>query len=787
MRVDLLHLARSLRRSPTSAIATVLTLAITVGVGASIFSIVDAVLLTPPPFANPDALVTIGEVPIHGPASAPRAVPDTTFDAWRQRATALASLEAIDGTNLTLTGLGAAERISANDVTPGFLKALGIAPALGRTFALDDVGRTVAIVSHTFWREKLGADPAVIGRQIVLGGRAHTVVGVLPEAFFYALNPSAVWRPLSVPPGQAGRETYRVLAIARLTPGASPSQLAATLDDVSRGSLPPSRAVVTPVATAISRNSRTALGLLAGAAGLAMLVAFTNLAGLLLVRSIDRHRELAVRCALGARSFETTRQLLIEAAALVAAGTMLGVLLAEWITPIVARLALERFGAVANQDVIVSWRVIGVVTAIACACAFVCGVLPSFRSGRSSAADVLRRGSTPPARELTLRRLLVGAELALAFMLLVSMALLGRTLLAVLDVKPGFDPSGVLTMKLSLPSAIYAEPERVASFYSSLQQSLSERLGEETTSLVDELPLTQNRGRALVSVRPKESGPEAVIRTASPGYFDVMRIRVIAGRSFAPRDDAAAPLRVILSESLASSLLGREQAIGHLVSIAGRSQMAEVIGVVDDVKLRALDDAILPTLYLSWAQVPSPSSVIVVRAARPAADVIAAVREEVARLDGNLPVYGVQSMSEIARTSPGVPARRLLTAVFTGFALLAVVLSAIGLFGVAAHDVARRRAELAVRVALGAAPSRILRATMGQSALVVGCGLVSGGLLAVGASRVLGSVLFATHSSDLVSVGTAAAAVLVATAALAVLPAALRAARTDPLIALRSE
>src|SRR5262245_50664876 len=562
MRVDLLHLARSLRRSPASATAAVLTLALTIGAGASIFAIVDAVLLTRPPFADPDALVTIGEVPIDGPASAPRAVPDTTVAAWRQRSTSLATLEAIDGTNLTLTGLGAAERIGANDVTPGFLKVLGVAPVMGRSFGLDDVGRAVAIVSHAFWRQKLGSDPAVIGRQIVLGGRAHTIVGVLPEAFFYGLNPSAVWRPLSVLPGQAGRPTYRVLAVARLAAGASPSQLAATLDDVSRASLPPSRAVVTPVGTAIARNSRTTLVLLAGAAGIALLIAFTNLAGLLMVRSIDRHRELALRNALGAGAFETTRQFLIEAAALVAVGTLLGILLAQWTTPVAAQLAVAQFGAVANRDVVVSTPVIGIVTAIACVCALICGSLPSFGARRWSAADVLRRGSTPAGRELVLRRLFVGAEVALAFVLLVSMALLGRTLLAVLDVHPGFDSNGVIAMHVSLPVATYPGSDRVSSFYSTLQRALNDRLGAGTASLIDEVPLTQDRGRGLVSGRPADMGREAVIRTASPGYFDVMRIRLTAGRSFDQQDDAGAPLRGMLSESLASSLFGGGAGVG---------------------------------------------------------------------------------------------------------------------------------------------------------------------------------------------------------------------------------
>jgi hypothetical protein len=216
VRADLLHLLRNLRRSPASAAAAVLTLSLTLAAGASSFAVVDAVVLTPPPFTNPDALVTLGERPIDDPAPAPRAVDYATFEAWRDRAGSQAAIEAFDPTNLTLTGLGTAERVSAANVTPGFLTLLGVTPARGRPFDLDDVGRAVVIVSHAFWRGKLAADPAAIGRHIVLGGRPHTIVGVLPEPFFFALNVCDVWRPFPVTPAQAARARYRVHVIARL-------------------------------------------------------------------------------------------------------------------------------------------------------------------------------------------------------------------------------------------------------------------------------------------------------------------------------------------------------------------------------------------------------------------------------------------------------------------------------------------------------------------------------------------------------------------------------------------
>jgi predicted permease len=786
MLIDLLHLARTLRRSPASAGAAIVTLALTLGAGASIFAVVDAVLLTPPPFANPEALVTLGETPIDEPAAAPRTVSYATFAAWRERAGSLAALEAVDGTNLTLTELGAAERVSASDVTPGFLTLLGVTPALGRAFDLDDVGRRVVVISHAFWRGKLGADPDVIGRRIVLGGQPHTIVGVLPEPFFFALNTGDLWRPLAVPVAQAARTGIRVRGFGRLARNVTPAHLAGVLDEVSRASSPPARVVATPVATAIAGDATRTLGLLAGAAALAMVIAFTNLAGLLIVRSIDRRRELAVRSALGARRFEIARQLLLEAQALVVMGTLGGVLLALWMTPAVARLVLEQFGGVANRDVAVNWRVIGAVSIVASACAWICGLLPALVAARRSIVDVLRRGATPPPRELNLRRVFVTGEVAVAFVLLVSMTLLGRSLLRVLDVNPGFDARGVLTLSVSVPAASYSSVERVVSFYTALQRALEERLGPQAISIVNEIPLTGDRGRSLVSVPPTEMGREAVVREAGTAYFDVMRIPVVAGRPFDRRDNMSAALRVVVSESLAARLFAFEEPIGRRVRLAATAQVAEIVGVVGDVKHRALDEADSPTVYLSAWQTPSRSRHVVVRSARPDADVLTAVREEVARLDRDLPVYSRRSMQEVVAASPGVPARRVLTATFMGFALLAVVLGAIGLYGVVAHDVACRRVELGVRMALGADPMRILNATFAQGASMVGSGLVVGGLLSIWAARALSSVGFATDRVDALSVGVPAAMLVVA-GVLAVLPAARRAARTDPLIALRSE
>jgi putative ABC transport system permease protein len=784
MPVDILHLWRHLRRSPASAAAAILTLSLALGAAASIFAVVHAVLLTPPPFLDPDTLVIVGETPIDAPTVAPRRVGYATFEAWRDRAGSLATLEAFEGTNFTLTGLGAAERLSANDVTPGFLTLLGITPALGRGFEPDDIAQPVVMISHGFWRRKLAADPAVIGRQIVLGSRSYTIVGVLPERFLFEFNPSEVWRPLPLTPARA-RAGYPVSVVARLAPHVAPASLEAALAEVSRTSPQPASVVAIPVAAAISRDATKTLGLLAGAAGLAALIAFANFAGLLIVRSIDRRRELAIRSALGARRSEIVKQLLLESQMLVGIGTAGGVLLALWMTPVVARLALEQFGGVAHREVSVSWQVIVFVGVAASVCAWICAWLPARTASRRSVVDVLRRGATPPPGELISRRVLVTGEVALAFVLLACMTLLGGSLQRLLEVNPGFDPRGVLKLQVALPRASYSN-QRAVSFYSTLQGALEERFGPRSTAIVNEIPLSGSRELSLVGVRPGEVGREAIVREASAGYFDVMRIPLVAGRSFDRHDDASVPLRVVITESLARAVFAVEQPIGRYLWLAARQQMAEIVGVVGDVKHRALDEALSPTVYLSVMQSPSLGVIMVVRSARSDADVIAAVREEVARLDDNLPVYGVRSMQDVVARSPGVPARRVLTATFMGFALLALVLGAIGLFGVVAHDVASRRTELAVRIALGADPTRILRATLGQGAVLVGAGMTMGGLLSIWAARTLGGVGFAATGFDPLSFGVPATMLILA-GALGVLPVARRAARTDPLIALRSE
>jgi putative ABC transport system permease protein len=785
MWLDILHVVRLLRRSPASAAATILTLVLTLGAGASIFAVVDAVLLTPPPFADPDALVTALEAPDGDPAAPPRTLSYGTFEAWRDRAGSRATLEATDGTNLTLTGVGAAERVNAVNVTPGYFKLLGVSPTRGRDFDDGDVARPVVIISDRFWRTKLGGDAGVLGRELVLSGQAHTVIGVLPTSQS-GVSDREIWRPFPITPAQAVRNGNSVGVVARLADPMTAADLARVLDDVSRSSAPPSRAVITPLATTLTGGASRMLTSLAGAGALAMLIAFANLGGLLTVRAIDRRRELAVRSALGAQRMQIARHLLFEAQVLVLIGIVGGVVLAVWLTPIVARFALEQFD-IARRQVTISWSAIGAVSMMAIALAWICGAVPAGLAARRSAVDVLRRGVTPLRRELLLRRAFVVGEIALAFVLLVSMAMVGRSLFGVLAVNPGFDASGVLAMNISLPGALYPEGPRTVTFYSAVQSALETRLGPGTTAIIDEIPLTGDRRRRIVRGSPASpDGIEANARSVNESYFHVMRIPLLAGRAFDARDNASGPARVIVSRSIGDRLFAGASAIGRTVYVGSPPRPAEIVGVVGDVKQGSLDEATVPTLYVPFPQEPSNGSHAVIRSALPDAVVVAALREEVARLDRDLPVYGVRSMADVVSRSRGVPARRVLAATFSGFAVLAVVLCGIGLMGIVAHDVAARRTELALRLALGANPQRLLGAAYLQGATVLGAGLLAGGAISYWTIRALGSAVSLRSGFDPLSIGLSIA-VLVVVCACAIFPTARRASRTDPALALRGE
>jgi putative ABC transport system permease protein len=779
---SLRQVCRSLRRSPASAIAAIVTLALTLASATAIFAIVDATLLTPPPFAHPESLVAIGEVPSTAPASAIRAVSPRTLRAWRAQADGALQLEFYDPTNVTLTGGQYPERLSGMAVSPGFFALLGIAPRIGRTFSARDAAEAAfVLVSDEFWRTKLFADPNPLGKTLIVSGKPRAIVGVLPETFEFALSASPLWLPLDVGPGDDG-DRFRVLG--RLAPGVTPATPAALLrsaaPDQSRG-LQPS---VLPLTRLLQGRALQTMPLLLLAAGLGLTLAAVNLAGLMMLRTMDRSRELAVRAALGATRGELLEPLLLEAHVLVGLGTAAGILLALWMTPVAAQLASTQLGTTA-VDIAIGWRSAAAILAVGLGCAWLSTLVPAFAATRRLNLAQIERAqvsASPPT--LTVRRLFVAAEVAVAFVLLAGLLLVGRSLRAVTAIEPGFVHEAVLTARVAVPPAPYASDPSVAAFYQQLEDALSARLGRNAFAIVDELPLTGDAGRIRVAVTKGDPLHEAVARVAGAQYFGTLRIPVFDGRPIDDRDRLDATPVVVISRSLATALYPDSRAVGRRLWIPRFGQTVDIAGVVGDVKHRALEEDTIPTLYFAAAQQPSRSSHIVLRTGRPDSDTLDIVRAEVARLDPALPVYAPRTMDEVVRTSAGVPVRRVVSATFAAFALLALVIAAVGVFGVVAHDVGARRLEMALRLALGAHPRRLHRAVLRQAAAILAIGLAAGLLLSLLLARLVHALLYGVRATDVATMA-AVTALLSGTMLLAAILPARRAARTNPVDVLR--
>jgi len=772
--------ARVVRVGPAGSAAAILTIGLTIGVGTAIFAVVDRILLTPPPYRDPDALVTIGEVTRDAPTTAPRPVTAGTFAEWRRSHGSLfAALEAFDPTNLTLSGLGLPERISATIATPDFFAMLGVTPIEGRTFTERDRGVPVVIIAESFQRSHFSAADA-LGRSIVLNGQPHEIIGILPPAFTFGLDRSEVWLPMP-----AVADTDRLRVVGRLAASSTPASTAVALNSASANTPATMRFVVTSLRSALTGSAAVALPAVLAAACLAVVLAMLNLAGLLLARLLDRQREFAVRAALGARKRDLLGEVLAEAHVLVTSGAALGILLASTLTPIAGRLVTEQLGRTEGAELAISWRAIVALVVSSLVCAWGAGAIPGVRATRQRIGS-LGRAIGDRHRDGYGRRLLVAGELALACVLVASLLAVGQSLRRLSGIDPGFVATGIVAMGVS-PSAVdYPDTSSLRRFYQQLDEALRLRLGPGTTAFIDELPLTHDRGRATVRPEGLDRPEEAVIRAASAGYFALLGIPVVAGREFDHADTVTAPPRAIVSKSLVARLFPDSDAVGRTIQVDGRSTPFEIVGVASDVKLRSLDDPDVPTIYFSLSQMPSRSTAIVLRTDRGTAEAVATVRETAAGLDPLLPIARGSLLSEAVARSPGVPVRRLLQISFAAFAALALVVAGLGVFGSMSYDVTRRRHELALRLAVGASPIALLRRVLASALALAALGLGIGGVLLVPAMHALRSALVDVEPGQ-PAILAAVAAIMVILSTAAALPPARRAARTDPMAVLRGE
>ena len=798
---DLRYGARRLRAAPGFTTVTLLTLALGIGGTTAIFSAVNPILFEPLPYPHADRIVMVWELWDDGRHG------DSSFGMYRgvlERARSFDALAMLKTWQPTMTGPEQPERFEGQRVSASYFRVLGVTPALGRSFvASDDVlhGPNVVLLSDRLWRRRFGGDSTIVGRPITLNDNAYTVIGVMPHAFDNVLAPHAeLWAPLQYDMSQGRAWGHHLQMVGRLRAGVSEAQATREMDVVGQTVLddqhpdtygPDVEFSVVPLQDEVTRAVKPALLAILGAMSLVLVIACVNVTNLLLARGVHRQGEFALRAALGAGQGRLLRQLLTESLLLAVVGGAIGMAVA--IVGVRALIALSPPGLPRAAAIGVDGRafVFGMVVTTVIGVAF--GLIPALRASRTDPHDHLQRGSRRTSgSHLRTRSVLVVAEVALALVLLAASGLLLRSLQRLLSVPPGFSSAELLTMQVQTSGRRYASDSTTYRFFAEALEAVQHVPGVRAAALTSQLPLS---GDAEVFGVHFESSPSqrpdddrsAYRYAVSPGYIETMRIPLKRGRALTEQDRAGAPLVVLISESLAKRRFPGLDPIGQRLRIGPMdSQPFTVVGVVGDVKQLSLTvtqpDAVYTTAS-QWRFAANAMS-LVVRAHTDAASLAPAIRAAVWSVDKDQPVVRVATMDELLAHSAAE--LRFALAMFEAFALAALVLAAAGIYGVLAGSVAERTREIGVRSALGASRQTIIAMVVRQGMTLTGAGVVLGLVGAAGASQALVAMLFGVSRLDPVTyVGVIV--LLGAVAAVACSVPAWRAARVDPVRALRAE
>jgi putative ABC transport system permease protein len=806
---DLRYALRSTIKRPGFTVVAVLTLALGIGANSAIFSVVDAALVRPLPYGDPERLVHVWEVRSQADFSQSEASYPDFLDLRESQ-----SFEQLAGYNrrgFIMTGGERPEPIMAGHATANFFDTLGVQPALGRAFepGEDRKGANrVVVLTHTLWQSAFGGDSAIVGKAIPLDGNPYTVVGVLPQGFQFALTSNAqLWVPLDLSKDAETRRSFRWCnVVGRLKPDVSTDQartelntIAARIEAAHPDSNTGTRIRVVPLRDEIVGKVEPILLSLLAAVGFILLITCANMANLLLARAGSRTREIGVRIALGATRGRLVRQLLTESVALALVGGALGLLCARWMVDalVMAIPTFQRDSMPYLQGIGVDTRVLLVTALVSLAVGILFGIAPAIQMSRPDVFESLKdaRASGGPSRR-TLRNALVISEVALTLVLLVGAGLMVKSFARMLAVDPGFDTANLLTMNVILPRDTYSESRRMAAYYREVLDRVGATPGVRGASSVDVLPLRGGNTVHILAEGKPEPPPgqelEANTRTVSPGYFDTMGIPMRGGRDFANSDDMDAPFVVALNTTLARRLfpeLAESDVVGKRVyfTFSTPPLVAEVVAVVGDEKVVGLDERTTPVVYGPVGQDPSTYfSSIVVRTEGDSTAVSGGVQNAIRAVDPNVPVVGVTTMEQYIANSPFSFRRGYPAILIGGFAILALLLSAVGIYGVLSSAVTQRMHEMGVRVALGASRGDILRLIVGQGMAVAGIGLALGCAGAFALGRFASSLLFEVSPTDPV-VMLGAVGALAAVAFVACYVPARRATRVDPLKVLRYE
>ena len=796
---DMRYGSRTLRKSPVFSAVAVLTLALGIGANSSIFTLLDAVLLRPLPFPDPGRLVLVWEeTNMFGLKDSPAALGN--YSAWRARNQVFEEMGAQEDRLYRLTGAGEPQQVMGSLATAGLFRTLAVPPALGRWFR-DDEDRPgaakVVLLSDGLWRSRFGADAAVVGRTALINDEKYTIVGVMPPGFRFPRPENDLWTPLgSFYPAEAfeNRGRHNFMVVARLRPGVSLERanenmraIAAALERETPESNEKVGAFVAPLRTHFVSGSRTELLVLGGAVGFVLLIACANVANLLLSRAARRKREIAIRTALGASRRQVLRQLLVENLMLSLAGGACGLLVAMGSVLFLQKLVPP--GIHAMEVVGVNHRVLLFTAGVSVLTGLLFGLVPAMQTMKLDVQRTLRQGGAREGTGLGARRLersLVVSEVALAFVLTLGAALLIQTMARLRGVNPGFRADHLLTLNTALSRFQYAEPAKRLAFYDAVLRRVTALPGVVSAGFANHVPIwfKGDVNGFQVEGRPAPTAgalSNANYRVVTPDYLRALGIPLREGRHLEPHDTASSPPVLLINEAMKRKFWPAEDAIGKRIRIS--TDWISVVGVVGDIK-PALDAPAKAEMYLPVAQESAWTTVLAVRTGGDPGRMAAAVRREIRAVDPQQPVTQVRTMDEILDLE--VVPRRLRTVLLTIFASLALLLAALGIYGVLAYSVAQRTREIGIRIALGALPGDVLRTVVGQGMGLSGLGIVIGLAGGLALTRVLEKLLFGVAASDPATLA-AAAGLLLAVAWLASYLPARQAMRLDPIVALREE